>query len=78
MAALNKEDKIIYENSGIIDVAPNVIERTTGQQLIDNHLAADEKSNIATVTQSPNFRSGVSGWRLNSNGILEANGAIIT
>lgn len=72
----NKQ-KIIYENTDVLDIAPDVVTQITGQQLIDNHIANEEKSNIATVTQSPNFKSGVSGWRLNSNGIIEAVGVQI-
>lgn len=72
----NKQ-KIIYENTDVFDIAPDVVAQITGQQLIDNHIANEEKSNIATVTQSPNFKSGVSGWRLNSNGIIEATGVQI-
>lgn len=72
----NKQ-KIIYENTDVLDIAPDVVAQITGQQLIDNHIANEEKSNIATVTQSPNFKSGVSGWRLNSNGIIEATGVQI-
>ena len=77
MAELNREDKIIYEDEGIVDIAPNVVEQTTGQQLIDASINADKDSNIATITQSPNFKSGVSGWKLNSNGIIEATGVQI-
>lgn len=72
----NKQ-KVIYSESDIVDIAPDVVTQITGQQLIDNHIVNEEKSNIATVTQSPNFKSGVSGWRLNSNGIIEATGVQI-
>lgn len=69
--------KVVYSDNDIIDIAPDVVAQITGQQLIDNHITNEEKSNVATVTQSPNFKSGVSGWRLNSNGIIEATGVQI-
>ena len=72
----NKQ-KVIYSENDIVDIAPDVVTQITGQQLIDNHIANEEKSNIATATQSPNFKSGVSGWKLHSNGIIEAVGVQI-
>lgn len=74
----NKENKINKENDGVIDIKPDTVKQITGQELSDAHAEAEDKSNIATVTQSPNFKSGVSGWRLNSNGVIEATGVIIT
>lgn len=77
MAEVNRVNKIVVEEQGIIDIAPDVVKQLTGQELIDASIASDEKSNVAKVTQSPNFKSGVSGWRLNSNGIIEATGVQI-
>ena len=49
------------------DFFPDVIERKTSEELIQ------KKENIAEPIQSPNYRKDSTGWRLNSNGIVEFN-----
>jgi len=53
-------------NDNEIDISPDIIPVKTIQETI----VKDE--DIAAVKQSPNFKSGVKGWKLNSNGIMEA------
>jgi len=84
MAQVNNNDKIIYskEQEEYIDVAPNKITPFKGDEFIgavyQGAIAESARQDITRPLQSPNFKQGTTGWRLNSNGILEANGAIIT
>lgn len=77
MAVQNKttpEDNITYDksNEAVIDIAPDVIEVVKG-----GDIEVDDITNITKPFQSPNFKSGVSGWRLNSNGVIQAVGVEI-
>jgi hypothetical protein len=57
------------QNDKTIDLKPDTITQPT------NDILFTEDTNSAVSTQqSPNFIKGVSGWRLNSNGIIEAVG----
>ena len=84
MAVVNNEPKVVFEKSDMIDVSPNPVPILNGNQIIgvarigDIQAGAPQLDSITKAFQSPNFKSGTTGWRLNSNGILEANGAIIT
>lgn len=84
MAQVNSEDKIIYEKSDTIEISTSPVSTLKGNQIIgvtrtgDIQAEAPQLPSIAKPFQSPNFKQGVTGWRLNSNGVLEANGAIIT
>ena len=61
-----------------IDISPDKIPEKSMDALLGKDQPNQSNSNIAKVFQSPNFKSGVSGWRLNSNGIIEAVGVIIS
>jgi hypothetical protein len=84
MAQIKPEERIIYakEKEEVFDVSPDKITVFTGDELIggvsQGTVAENARPNITAPLQSPNFKQGTTGWRLNSNGILEANGAIIT
>lgn len=81
---VNNEEKIIYakEKDEVFDLAPDKVEPFTGDTFIggvsQGTVAENARPNITAPLQSPNFKQGTTGWRLNSNGVLEANGAIIT
>lgn len=51
-----------------IDISPDKVEVTKPEQIFT------DVQDITLPQQSPNFVKGVSGWRLNSNGIIEAVG----
>ena len=57
-------DELINPND--IDISPDLIEVKTTEETI----VKDE--DMTATKQSPNFKSGSKGWRLNSNGIIEA------
>lgn len=84
MAQINETDKIVQEESEVIDIAPDLVETKKGSELFGNggNGLGEEYgvgiSNIARPYQSPNFKAGVSGWRLNSNGIIQAVGVEIS
>lgn len=84
MAQVNNEQNITYEKSDIIDVSPAPVPTLKGNQIIgvnrpgDIQAEAPQLDSIVKPIQSPNFQSGTKGWRLNSNGILEAYDAVIT
>lgn len=59
-------------NSNDIDLSPDVLEVKT----IEETIVKDK--DITEVQQSPNFKTGVKGWRLNSNGVMEANAGIFS
>lgn len=71
------EEKIIYAKEDIVDIAPDSVPVVKGKELIgqsSDGLAGSAAFNIARPYQSPNFVAGVEGWRLNSNGIIQAVG----
>lgn len=85
MAVVNRDEpKVVFEKNDMIDVSPNPVPIFNGNQIIgvsrvgDIQAGAPQLDSITKTLQSPNFKQGTTGWRLNSNGILEANGAIIT
>lgn len=83
MAQVNNDNKVVYEATNeYIDIAPNVVTQFRGEQLIggvsQGTVAENARPDITRPIQSPNFKQNTTGWRLNSNGILEAHGAIIT
>ncbi len=83
MAQVNNEDKVVYDNTKeYVDIAPNTVTQFKGEQLIggvsQGTVANNARPDITRPIQSPNFKQNTTGWRLNSNGILEAHGAIIT
>lgn len=73
----NSQNIAVDTNVIPIDIAPDPIPRRTMIELLGSDQAGVAQSNIAKPFQSPNFKSGVSGWRLNSNGIIEAVGVQI-
>jgi hypothetical protein len=63
----------------IVDISPDVVQqKKIGETLINNPEYGLSGSEIGKTIQSTNFKHGVSGWRLGSNGVLEAKGAIIS
>lgn len=84
MPQINLQDRITLEtDKETIDITPSPIPTLRGNEIIGGKTQASLESpvfveNITKPFQSPNFKQGTTGWRLNSNGILEANGAIIT
>lgn len=79
----NNNDKITFSSDvEVFDASPDKLTQFKGDELIggvsQGTVANNAKPDITRPIQSPNFKSGTTGWRLNSNGILEANGAIIT
>lgn len=83
MAQANDE-KIIFtfDQEPVLDAVPDKVTPFKGGELIgavpQGAIAENARPSITQPLQSPNFKQGQTGWRLNSNGILEANGAIIT
>ncbi len=81
---IKTNERIVYskEKEEIFDIAPNKVTPFTGENVIGSvapgTIAENARQDITKPFQSPNFKQGTTGWRLNSNGILEANGAIIT
>lgn len=59
-------------NTNEIDISPDPIEIKT----IEETLVKDEDP--FKPIQSPNFKSGEVGWRASSNGLFEANGAMMS
>lgn len=84
MAVVNSQDKITfsYDKDTVVDIVPDKVGAFRGEEIIGavpiGTVAANARQDITRPLQSPNFKQGTTGWRLNSNGILEANGAIIT
>lgn len=85
MPIINTQERVIVsqDKEPIFDISPDLVTSLRGNQIIGgvtqgNIEAATPQNNITRPLQSPNFKQGTTGWRLNSNGILEANGAIIT
>lgn len=84
MPEIKTNENIIIDKSDRIDLTPNPVIVLRGNQIIGGVTqgniegANHNVENITKPLQSPNFKQGVKGWRLNSNGILEANGAVIT
>lgn len=84
MPIINTQDRVIVsQDTEVFDIVPDQVTPLKGNQVIGgvtqgNIEAATPQNNITKPFQSPNFKQGQTGWRLNSNGILEANGAIIT
>lgn len=88
VAISNKEPTIT--DPEIEDALPDVVKTQTWNQLVNGEektpapgskLPASTVTSIVKVAEdykSPNFTSGASGWRLGSNGVVEAVGAIIT
>ncbi len=78
MALLNN-DKIIYEDAPQ-EIVPDNVQPVSGEELFAEKSTGEASiygsgvANIARPYQSSNFRAGVSGWRLNSNGIIQAVG----
>lgn len=56
-------------NQNEIELVPDQIEVKT----ITETIVKDE--DVAQPIQSPNFKQNTTGWKLGSNGLLEANGA---
>lgn len=56
------------DDKEIIDIVPDKVEVKKQEQVFT------EIQDITAPTQSPNFIYGVTGWRLNSNGIIDAVG----
>ena len=83
MAIVNENDKIIVEETEVVDIAPDLVEIKKGSELFGSTSEGTGQdygtgiSNIARPYQSPNFKAGISGWRLNSNGIIQAVGVEI-
>ena len=81
---IKTQERITYskEKEETIDLAPDKITPFTGDNVIggvsQGTIAENARESITRPFQSPNFKQNTTGWRLNSNGILEANGAIIT
>ena len=79
MAQVNNEEKIIYarDKDEIFDLAPDKITPFTGDTLIggvsQGTIAENARPDITRPFQSPNFKSGTRGWRLNSNGKSQLN-----
>lgn len=59
------------DDKNTIDIVPDKLEEKKQEQVFT------EVQDITTPTQSPNFVYGVSGWRLNSNGVIDAVGVNI-
>lgn len=84
MAVVNSADKILfsYDKDTVVDIVPDKVVAFRGEEVIGavsvGTVAESARQDITRPLQSPNFKQGQTGWRLNSNGILEANGAIIT
>lgn len=79
----NAQNIIIEEDGAPIDISPDKIPINDLDTLLGRQNGVGENygtsvSNIAKPFQSPNFKSGVSGWRLNSNGIIEAVGVVLS
>lgn len=80
------EEQKIDKSEELYDIAPDQLPVIKGGEILQNPgvgiIGATPYgvgiSNIATPYQSPNFKAGVSGWRLNSNGIIEATGVQIS
>ena len=64
-------DYLDTDEKDVIDIAPNKTETKKPEQIFT------EVQDITLPQQSPNFVYGVSGWRLNSNGIIDAVGVNI-
>lgn len=84
MAIVNNNEKVtfIYDKGDVFDASPDKVVVFRGEEVIGavpiGSVAENARQDITRPLQSPNFKQGQTGWRLNSNGILEANGAIIT
>jgi hypothetical protein len=62
-----------------IDISPDVIPtKKIGDVLVNNGTYGINTLGIGKTIQSTNFKKGSTGWRLASNGVLEAHGTIIT
>ena len=62
-----------------IDISPDVIPtKKIGDVLVNNGVYGINTLGIGKTIQSTNFKKGSTGWRLASNGVLEAHGTIIT
>ena len=59
------------DEKNIVDVSPDKLEIKKQEQIFT------DVQDITLPQQSPNFVYGVSGWRLNSNGIIDAVGVNI-
>lgn len=60
------------DDKNTLDIVPDTTEVKKQEDIFT------EVQDITTPTQSPNFVYGVSGWRLNSNGIIDAVGVNIS
>ena len=69
-------------NEQIFDLSPDKVTPFVGDDLIggvpQGAIAENARPNITAPLQSPNFKQGTTGWRLSSNGVLEAYNSIIT
>lgn len=59
------------DEKNIIDIVPNKVEPKKNEELFQ------EIQDTTAPTQSPNFIYGQTGWRLNSNGVIDATGVNI-
>lgn|SRR3990167_883885 len=70
MAKNNNKNKEKGEDEDeVLDLIPDMIE----VKPIDEVIVKDQ--DVAQPIQSPNFKQNTTGWKLGSNGLLEANGA---
>lgn len=68
---MENNNKTLETDDKSLDISPDKLEVKKNEQVFT------EFQDITTPTQSPNFVYGVSGWRLNSNGIIDAVGVNI-
>ena len=80
---IDSSTKISQDTNVPIDIAVDRIPQNNLDALLGRENGMGESygtgvSQIAKPYQSPNFKQGVSGWRLGSNGIIEAVGVILS
>lgn len=77
MEIKTNEKIIIAQDKDIFDIVPDKVILFRGDTLIggvsQGTIAENARPDITRPFQSPNFKQGVSGWRLNSNGKSQLN-----